>query len=400
MDECIIDQTMQGYLDNQELAGAALIVRKGEQLLYNGQWGYARLKEQKLIDNQSIFRMMSMSKPVTAVAVLKLIEEGKIGLDDPAEKYIPKFKNCPVANDNRYIYDPKKLWKILLYKPFFSMDKVKTEAAVRPFTIRDLLSHSSGLEQGIVGLLQMMKTKENDFSLEDRVERLSHYVLGFQPGSDTGYSPCGGFDVLGYIIEIVTGVSFEEYLQREICQPLNMKNTTFFLTEEQKKHLVDVYKRKKNRLINVTGTKEDMYGILHQPEMSFEEGSGGLFSTLEDYDHFAQMLLNNGTFAGKEFLKPETVQLMHTEAQQKHLEPDPGMVWGLGVKIRQEPKKSGSYVTSETYGWSGAFGTHFVISPKDNIEAVFMTNRSDLGGSGSYISTEIEKMVFGIWGRE
>ena len=114
-----------------------------------------------------------------------------------------------------------------------------------------------------------------------------------------------------------------------------------------------------------------------------------------DYDKFGYMLLNNGSYKGIELLRPDTVELMHTEAPAMHLEPEPGFVWGLGVKIRQNPDLSECKATKGTYGWSGAFGTHFFISPEDNLEVVFMTNRSDLNGSGSYISAKIEEMVFG-----
>ena len=162
-------------------------------------------------------------------------------------------------------------------------------------------------------------------------------------------------------------------------------------------YIVKCYKRKKNRLVDVTGTKDDMYGIL-ACEAGYIAGCGGLFSTLADYDRFAQMLANGGTLDGVTILKPETVELMHTEAPEKHMEPDPGQVWGLGVKIRQDPAKGNLPVTAGTYGWSGAFGTHFFISPKDDLSCVWMTNRTDLGGSGSYISAKIEELVFSEFG--
>ena len=123
-------------------------------------------------------------------------------------------------------------------------------------------------------------------------------------------------------------------------------------------------------------------------------------STITDYDRFGHMLLNGGELDGVRILKPETVELMHTEAAETHLEPEPGFVWGLGMKIRQDPSKSDCKATAGTYGWSGAFGTHFFISPADNLECVFMTNRSDLNGSGSYISAKVEEMVFNIWGKQ
>ena len=168
--------------------------------------------------------------------------------------------------------------------------------------------------------------------------------------------------------------------------------------EEQKKRLVPVYVRKKNMLVNVTGTDKDMPGVLKQKKLLFEEGSGGLFSTLEDYDNFASMLAAEGKHKEIQFLKPETVLLMQTEGARKHLEPEPGYTWGLSVKIRQDKSKGQFPCTEGTYGWSGALGTHFFVSPKDKLDVVFATHRADLGGSGSYISRKIEELVFEIWG--
>ena len=192
-------------------------------------------------------------------------------------------------------------------------------------------------------------------------------------------------------------MSFEEYVQKNICEPLEMKDTTFFLNEEQRTRLVDLYIRKKERLVNVTGSEKDLYSVMNMEKEAFEAGCGGLYSTVEDYEHFAEMLLNEGTYYGKRILKQKTVRMMCSEGGYVHLEKDPGLVWGLGVKIRTEPEKCGSAATKGTYGWSGAFGTHFFISPEDRLEAVFMTNRADMDGASSPVSREIEKAVFENW---
>ncbi len=397
MTDLDITKCMEKFIENQELSGAALMVRKNGELVYKNKWGYQSLEKEIPVEYNSIYRMMSMTKCVTGVAILKLMEQGKIGLDDPVSKYIPEFAKLSVSVDSRYVFDKKKMKRLPWYLLTFRMDKVKTEAAKREITIRDLLSHASGLEQGLVGFLALLKMKNEDRTLKERVMRYSKYVLDFQPGTGTGYSPAAGFDVLGYIIEVITGMRYEEYLQKEICGPLEMKDTTFFLSEEQRSRLVDVYRRKKERLINVTGTKADMGKILHQDVMRFEQGCGGLFSTIIDYEHLAEMLCNNGNYRGVQVLKPETVELMHTEAQEQHLVPDPGFVWGLSVKIRENPEAGGSFATKGTYGWSGAFGTHFFVSPSDNLEVVFVTNRTDLEGSGSYVSKKVEELVFGIY---
>ena len=229
--------------------------------------------------------------------------------------------------------------------------------------------------------------------------RYSRYALDFQPGTATSYSPLAGFDILGYIVGKVSGMGIENYLREEIFVPLEMKDIFFYPDPEQKNRIVRLYKRKKEKLVDITDTKEDTHSFMRHGNHHIESGSGGLYGTITDYEKLSEMLCNEGNFNGKQFLRPETVQLMHTEAQSRHLEAEPGQVWGLSVKIRQDPKAAGSFAHAGTYGWSGAFGTHFFVCPAKKMEAVFMTNRSDLGGSGSYISRKVEELVFGIWGK-
>lgn len=159
MTEHDITACMQTYVEHREMSGGALMVRKDGELIYQNKWGMANLGTKEEVSYDSIYRMMSMSKCVTAVAIMQLIESGKMDLDDPLSKYVPEFKNMQVASDKRYVIDMKNPKKILLQVPLFKMEKVKTVPADREITIRDLLSHSSGLEQGAVGLIAMMKMK-------------------------------------------------------------------------------------------------------------------------------------------------------------------------------------------------------------------------------------------------
>ena len=156
----IIDSTIQSYVKNAELSGAALMVRKGGKVVYHNKWGWTDIADQTPITDASVFRMMSMTKPVTAVGILKLMEKGLLSLDDPITKFLPLFQNMQVSIDKRYEFRPGINPLSLLPKMlFFRMGNVKTEPATRDITIRDLLSHSSGLAQGIVGLLAMRKDK-------------------------------------------------------------------------------------------------------------------------------------------------------------------------------------------------------------------------------------------------
>ncbi len=390
-----INRIMENYIANQEMAGAALIVRKNDEVVFDGKWGYANIEHQTPVTDDTIFRMASMTKCVTGVAVMKLIEEGKIGLDDPLSEYIPAFKNMRVCADDRYVFKSGMNMASLLPKMlFFDMKKVKSVPADREVTIRDLLSHASGLQQGVAGMIAMTKHNKKD-TLEQRIEAYSQYVLDFQPGTGTSYSPCAAFDILGYLLAIVTGKEIKEAYRELVFEPLDMKSAAFSLADEQKHFLARTYTRKKDKLVDITGSKKDLEGILRiERDSDYVAGSGGLYCTARDYEKFARMLCKEG--AG--YLKPETVQLMHTEAQKSHLEPEPGYTWGLSVKIRQDRSKGGFPCTEGTYGWSGALGTHFFVSPQDHLDVVFATHRADLGGSGSYISRKVEELVFDIWG--
>ena len=302
----------------------------------------------------------------------------------------------PAAAARYRWHDGVKMGELLQKALFFRMERVKTVPAEREITIRDLLSHSSGLEQGMIGLLAMLKDRRERVDLVAQAERYAQYPLDFQPGCGTGYSPLAGFDVLARVIEVLSGMDAAQYYKANIFQPLGMQDTAFHLNEEQKKRLVHVYCRKNGKLVDVTGSKEDLPKKFHFGER-YICGAGGLYATLTDYGAFAQMLQNGGSYRGTQILKSETVQLMCTEAPVKHLEPEPGFVWGLGVKIRQDPVRGGSAATKGTYGWSGAFGTHFFVSPADDLNCVLMLNRSDLDGAGSYISKKVEELVFGTF---
>ena len=394
MDSRCIEKTIDDYIARQILSCGALIVRQNDKVILEKKWGFADLATQKPVEWDSLFRMMSMTKCVTAVAVLRLMEKGKIRLDAPLSSYLPPFRNLRVVDDPRYPVGGKPkvldlIWKFLTFRP----DSVRTSAAVRETTIRDLLSHASGLEQGWVGYLRSFRYRGTDETLDQRVARYAAYPLDFQPGTSTGYSPLAGFDVLGKVLEVVTGKEAGTVYEEEVFRPLGMTESAFFPGEGQKKKLVTLYQWKNGKLRDVTGTSKDLEGATHAGTKC-PCGSAGLYSTIRDYEKLARMLCNEGLHEGKAFLQKKTVELMRSEAQKNHLEPEPGYVWGLGVKIRQDPVRGKSPATAGTYGWSGAFGTHFFVSPADKMEAVWVTNRSDIGGSDSPVSKTIEALVF------
>ena len=397
MDTQEIQRTIDAYIQNQELAGGALLVRRDEEVLYENTFGYSNIAARQTIAKDSLYRLMSMTKPITAVAVMQLAEQGKIELDAPLNHYLHGFTAMRVVDDKRYAYhEGMNALSLLPGLLTFRLKAPRTVPAERDITIRDLLCHASGLEQGIYGLISMKLDKSKRENLAALEQKYSTMPLDFQPGKGGGYSPLAGFDMLARVVEVVSGLPFDAYLQQNLFDPLGMQDTAFRLDDAQSARLVHVYKRKKNRLKDVTDTAEDMDSLLKRGE-NYTAGCGGLFSTLHDYDRFAHMLLNGGAVDGVRVLQPETVRLMGQQGSPDYPDPDPGCAWGLGMKIRKDPQKAKSACTAGTFGWSGAFGTHFFVSPKDHLSAVWMMNRSDIDGAGSYISKKIEELVFGCF---
>ena len=397
MDTQEIQRTIDAYIQNQELAGGALLVRRDEEVLYENTFGYSNIAARQTIARDSLYRLMSMTKPITAVAVMQLAEQGKIELDAPLNHYLHGFTAMRVVDDKRYAYhEGMNALSLLPGLLTFRLKAPRTVPAERDITIRDLLCHASGLEQGIYGLISMKLDKSKRESLAALEQKYSTMPLDFQPGKGGGYSPLAGFDLLARVVEVVSGLPFDAYLQQNLFNPLGMQDTAFRLDDAQTARLVHVYKREKNRLQDVTDTAEDMDSLLKRGE-NYTAGCGGLFSTLHDYDRFAYMLLNSGAVDGVRVLQPETVRLMGQPGSPAYPDPDPGCAWGLGMKIRKDPQKAKSACTADTFGWSGAFGTHFFVSPKDHLSAVWMMNRSDINGAGSYISKKIEELVFGCF---
>ena len=397
MDTQEIQRTIDAYIQNQELAGGALLVRRDEEVLYENTFGYSNIAARQTIARDSLYRLMSMTKPLTAVAVMQLAEQGKIELDAPLNHYLHGFTAMRVVDDKRYAYhEGMNALSLLPGLLTFRLKAPRTVPAERDITIRDLLCHASGLEQGIYGLISMKLDKSKRESLAALEQKYSTMPLDFQPGKGGGYSPLAGFDLLARVVEVVSGLPFDAYLQQNLFNPLGMQDTAFRPDNAQSARLVHVYKREKNRLRDVTDTAEDMDSLLKRGE-NYTAGCGGLFSTLHDYDRFAHMLLSGGEVDGVRVLQPETVRLMGQQGSPDYPDPDPGCAWGLGMKIRKDPQKAKSACTAGTFGWSGAFGTHFFVSPKDHLSAVWMMNRSDIDGAGSYISRKIEELVFGCF---
>jgi len=395
-----IENAMQCEIDEKRLAGVSLKVRRSGEVLYENQWGYADIENKIPVKEDTIFRFMSSTKVATAVATMMLVDEGRLSLDDKLEDFYPGFKNLKVVADPGC--ETTENVQELLKSGSVSFEGVPLTDAIRPITVRELLSHSSGLALGTLGALVANSLIRQEDTLQDRVTRWSENLCAdTQPGEYAFYSALVGFDTLAAIIEKITDKSYGEFLKERLLTPLDMGDTCFHLREEQKPRLAKLYRYDEGKgLTDVTGSAEDIYTFATP---NYECGSGGFFSTVRDYEHMVQMLAQEGMYEGRQILKPETVRLMRTQAQPKPLLSKtfmPGAEWGLGVIIWEDPSLKRCGVPKGTFGWSGGYGTHCFIDPASGLEATVGINLSNIEGLGCFspVNKMIERLVFETFG--
>lgn len=362
-------------IKNKILVGCVTEVRIGGETVWESVHGMADIENGRKMHKDAIFRLASMSKPITGAAVMQLVESGKIGLYDDISKYIPVLKDFWIGGKDE------------------NGDLIRAAKASRGITVFDLLTHSSGLAQDVLGFDQFgdpatgIHPKAGD-TLATAIPRLKDILLDCEPGSAMGYGAISAFDTLGYIVECVSGMTYGEYLQKNIFDPLGMRDTTFHPTPEQLKRLVKIYTADGT----VTPGPDVRENMITLPE-SYEGGSSCLLGTLPDYVRFAECLKNEGTLDGVRILKPETVLAMRTAQTAPHVRGyNPHQVWGLSMRVvtSEDPN---SVLPKGTYGWSGAYGTHFIICPKYDLTAVYCSNLLNGGGSGAPTAFELEEDI-------
>lgn len=354
--------TLQGFVDRGKIPGAVVAVVRGNKLVLLDTVGYRNITEEQPMREDTIFRIYSMTKPITSVAAMMLVEQGKIGLDDPVAKYIPAFAKAKV---------------------FAGMQgkKVLTQPLARPISIRDLLRHTAGLTYGYFGesKVDLLYRDANVLSDDDTAAELSAKVaaipLMFQPGTEFHYSV--SVDVLGRVIEVVTGMGLDKYFQDMIFAPLGMVDTGFFVPNKSISRFSTNYEVDENDQLSVFDSpKTSRFNA--KPQML--SGGGGLVSTMMDYVRFTQMLRNGGVYSGKRILTTASVQ----EMTRNQLPPNaipisvannkmPGMAFGLGVSVDVGRKKMGRVSLRGEYGWDGMASTSFWSSPETNITVVLLT---------------------------
>jgi CubicO group peptidase (beta-lactamase class C family) len=335
-----IPARMHDVIVSNEVPGAVTVVATRDSVLRMNAQGWADPEYKSFMRVDSIFWIASMSKPITAIAVLRLMEEGKLSLDDPIAKYVPELAG------------------------------LKTPDGKTPrITLRHLLTHTSGMGEATDEEAKAART------LSDLIPAFASKPLAFVPGSKWQYCQ-SGILTLGRIVEIVSGVSFDVFLRKRIFDPLGMKDTTFYLTEAQMRRWVIPARREGEQL--VPAEIGLLYG--HPPTWRdhYPASNGGLFSTAPDYTRLAQMLLNGGVLDGRRYLTAESVRMMST-IQTGDLVTGftPGNAWGLGVCIVRQPQGVTEMLSPGTFGHGGVYGTQFWIDMKRGVALIMMIQRSN-----------------------
>jgi CubicO group peptidase (beta-lactamase class C family) len=356
-----INELMQRHIDAGTFSGAVTLVARHGRVVHLEAQGLMDIESRKVMQKDAIFRIMSMTKPVVGVATMMMIEEGKVRLTDPVSKFIPELKDLKVAVTMPSTGAPP---------PPGTPEQFYAVPAEREITVRDLLTHTSGLVSGGVSNREAQKVGlKGKETLADYLPRLGGVPLAFQPGTRWAYSAQAGFDALARVVEVTSGMPFDKFAKQRIFDPLEMKDT-FFYPAEGNARMATRYRRGEKGL-----EKQNNPGFMNGAYFS---GGGGLMSTAEDYLQFAQMLLNRGELNGKRLLGSKTVEVMTSVAAPDTLPGRPkGEGYGLSVRVVNDPIARSSFMSAGTFGWSGAFGTHFFVDPHERIVGILMTQTPD-----------------------
>ena len=348
-----------------EIAGAVTLVARNGQVAYLEAQGVMDLASKKPMQPDAMFRIASMTKPVAAAAILMLAEEGKVRLNDLVSRFIPAYANLEVGVEKPAAPGPGGARAGGAAPEFYKVP------ATRQITVLDLLTHTSGLMSGSMGNSagNAAFNQRHDLGLE-WVERLGSSPLEFQPGTRWAYSAVAGFDVLAHIVEIASGQEYSEFLAQRLFVPLGMRDVTFWPSAEQRSRLATVYQRRDGALV-ANGDPDSMSG------QKYHGGGGGIMTTAETYAQFAMMLANGGELNGVRILSPRTVELMGSAFIPSTLPGRPaGEGFGLGVRVVTDAAARGTWLSEGSFGWSGVYGTHFWVDPKENLVGVLLAQTS------------------------
>lgn len=353
-----IDTLVQQYVDKQAIPGAVCLIARKGKIVYHKAFGYRDVASQTPMDKDDIFRIMSISKAITSVAVMMLYEEGRFLLDDPVSDFIPEFKN------------PKVLKQLILNKRDTSFVAVP---AKKEITIRHLLTHTAGIPylhplQLKARIPQFHSTQP--LTLSQTIPKLAQLPLLHEPGEKFTYGL--STDVLGYLVEKVSGMSLAEFFSRRIFKPLGMDDTFFYVPQEKQNRLVTLYEEGKDGRV-IPHTQPAAYAdYATKGAQTYYSGGAGLCSTAADYAKFMQMLLNGGRYNGAQILSRKTIEIM-VKNQIGELTTWHGTKFGLGFELSDARQATLMPGSEEIYRWGGMYFTDYWIDPKEELIALFFT---------------------------
>jgi len=342
------------------IPGAVTMIVRHGKIAYFESVGVLDPETKAPMTKDAIFRIYSMSKPITSVAVMMLVEQGRITLDEPIAKYIPAFKDVKVGVET---------------KGEDGKPKLDIVAARKPITIQDLLRHTSGLTYGFFGDLLVKKAylaanvNEGDYTNAEFIERIVKLPLAFQPGTTWDYSY--STDILGRLVEVVSGKSLYQFQKENILDPLGMTDTSYYVADATK-HARVAEPFKDDRKIGIGAEFGDPRLV-----RKWESGGGGMVGTVSDYARFVHMLAKGGTLNGKRYLGPKTLAHMTSDhngtviTPGPYYLPGPGYGFGLGFAVRKETGVAGTPGSVGDYNWGGAGGTYFWVDPKEDMFVVY-----------------------------
>jgi CubicO group peptidase (beta-lactamase class C family) len=351
-----VREAMQGFVERGEIAGAVTVVGRKDGVVQLEAVGLLGIESNKPMPRDALFRIASMTKPITATAVMMLVEDGKLALDDPVEKHLPEFRGQMLVASR-------------------SADGVVLKKPARPITLRDLLTHTSGLPGSPPPGLSDLYAKRNH-TLAEAVMAYSQRPLDFEPGSKWSYCNTG-IDTLGRVVEVASGQPYEEFLQKRIFDPLEMKDTTFYPTKQQLERAATTFDRKDGKLIAANNP------LIGPPAgAKYPIPAGGLYSTGADLARFYQAMLNGGALGKVRLLSAKGVAEM-TKVQTGDLNAafTPGMGFGLGWAVVRKPEGVTAMLSPGSYGHGGAFGTQAWIDPDQDLFVVLLIQRVGLPNS-------------------
>jgi CubicO group peptidase (beta-lactamase class C family) len=358
-----VPQRIKHFIDEQTVTGAVTLIGHGADIVEFHALGMADVEGGRPMQKDTIFQIMSMTKPVTAIGIMMLAEEGKLALRDPVEQYLPEFRNQRVATNS-------------------GPDAARLSVPNNPITIRDLMTHTAGIQDAAPAEIHDYPQSMN-VPLAEVVRQFAKQPLLFQPGTQWSYSS-PGIEILGRLIEVCSGQKYEDFIAERILRPLGMKDSFFYPPAAKVARIAMVYVQKDGKLTRAPGT------ILGGDPAKYRRGSvfpapgWGLYSTAEDLLHLYRMMLQNGLFEGHRYLSPFSVHLM-TEAHTTGIHPVGwmrGADYGLAWEVVSDPFGELAGHSKGTYGHGGAFGTQGWIDPASDLISILLIQRAD-GGTDS-----------------